>query len=154
MESAIYESATFRCCMQPRNRVGMEFWVELALEMARWHEVWCLTSSSNRSAIEAGLKEQRGIKLHFVYCDESDNEKSWLMHSKWVGDTLLVWARYYAWQWASYQIARKLHEKIHFDLTHHVTIASWRVPKLPLEVRYSSCMGTCGWRAGNPYWLP
>lgn len=113
-----------------------------ALQMARRHEVWCLTSPNNRSAIEAEIKLQRGIKLHFVYCDLPGQETLWWKPSKWGFDTLFAWTRYYAWQWVAYQEARKLHAQIHFDLAHHVTFASWRVPSFL-------------WRLGIPFiWGP
>jgi glycosyltransferase involved in cell wall biosynthesis len=38
------------------------------------------------------------------------------------------WLYYYWWQWVAYRAAKKLHAQIGFDLAHHVTFASWRVP--------------------------
>ena len=40
-----------------------------ALQLARFHEVWVVTRSKNRAAIEAALAREPRPNLHFLYQD-------------------------------------------------------------------------------------
>lgn len=92
-------------------------------EIARYHEVWVLTRPDDgRKTIEAELERQPIPNLHFVYF------------------TLPIWGgfwklgqgafqiHYYLWQVQAYFVACNLHQKIGFDLAHHVTFVKYSTP--------------------------
>lgn len=89
------------------------------LELVKYHKVWILTRESNRSFIEAELAKNPILNTEFIYCDPP----------RWV-----FWTRpgkqlhYYLWQIAAYPVARNLHQKIGFDVVHHVTYVKYWSP--------------------------
>ena len=87
--------------------------------LAGRHEVWVLTRDRNRAAIESagGIP---GATFDYVADPIVDLRRV----------RLLGWANHYAWQMAAYRRATGLHARVGFDLAHHVTFASWRVPSL------------------------
>jgi glycosyltransferase involved in cell wall biosynthesis len=94
----------------------------LAVQMARYHEVWVLTRANNRTVIEAELARKPIENLHFDYFDLP----GWIMKLKKYPGGLFLY--YYFWQVFSYFKARGMHRKVGFDLAHHVTFVMWRAP--------------------------
>ena len=82
-----------------------------------------LTAARNRSSIEgeSGREPGRSPVFHFV---------GELVPARVAGRLGLGWLLYYAWQWQAYRLAAKLHRERPFDISHHVTYGSWRVPSL------------------------
>lgn len=108
-----------------------------ALEIARLgHSVHVITRANNRPAIEAaigagGLPET----LRFHYCDLSPR---WIGLTKtWLQSPYLY---YYFWQKKAADLARALHAELGFDMVHHITFGSVRLP---------SRMG----ELGIPFWF-
>ena len=93
-----------------------------ALQAARWHEVWVLTRSNNRQAIETAMAESPVENLHFVYHDLP----RWASFWKRGGRGLHLY--YLLWQLTALGLARRLRTEIGFDLGHHVTFVSYRFP--------------------------
>jgi len=90
-----------------------------ATSLARDHEICVLTREPNRPFIErAGAVP--GIR--FVYVPETISTQQ--------GPRLLWWTAHYLWQLAAYRRAVALHREVRFDLAHHVTFATWRLPTL------------------------
>ncbi len=90
-----------------------------AQAISRRHETWVLTTPGYREPIEAA----GGIPgVHFVYVRHPLRRLG--------GVPVLGWTPYYLWQLIAYRRARALHREVRFDLCHHVTFASWRVPSL------------------------
>jgi glycosyltransferase involved in cell wall biosynthesis len=87
--------------------------------LARDHDVWVLTRGFNRASIETVGPIPR---VTFVYVAEPAQT---LRRPRPVW-----WARLYAWQILAYRRAVGLHAEVGFDLAHHVTLASWRLPSL------------------------
>ena len=62
------------------------------------------------------------------------------------------WLYYYWWQWKAYRISRQLHAQIGFDLAHHATFCTWRVPSflclLPIPLVWGPVGGggTAPWK--------
>ena len=93
-----------------------------AKALAAHHDIWVLTRANNRPAIEAELGRDPVPNLHFAYYD-LPNWASW-----WKKGGRGVRLYYYLWQVAAYFVARDLHRKIDFDLTHHVTFGMYWTP--------------------------
>ncbi|HEB57143.1 MAG TPA: glycosyltransferase family 1 protein, partial [Gammaproteobacteria bacterium] len=88
------------------------------------HEVWVLTRSIHKQAIEEELKKlgSNAGNLHFIYIDAD-----WFIKAtKWMKGRIYLY--YYLWQFNAKNIAAKLNKKIKFDLVHHVTWVSFRQP--------------------------
>jgi glycosyltransferase involved in cell wall biosynthesis len=94
----------------------------VAKELAKHHNVWVLTRSNNRLAIEAELSNEPTTRLSFIFCDLPH----WVQHLN--RTQRLVQLHYYCWQFIAYLKARKLHCQIRFDLVHHVTYVKYWAP--------------------------
>lgn len=96
-------------------------WAEMLA--AQGHEIWVLTRTSYKDHIEKELV-RLGLagKLHFVYYDHEHIAN--LMH-RMIGKLHLY---YYIWQLGAYYLAKKIHKNEDFDLVHHVTWVSARLP--------------------------
>jgi glycosyltransferase involved in cell wall biosynthesis len=95
-------------------------------QIARYHEVWVITRSKNRGAIEAASANESVLKVHWIYCDVPGAE-FWA----WSGESALYpYHIYILWQIAAYFLARKLHSQVRFDLVHHVTFVNYWLPSL------------------------
>jgi glycosyltransferase involved in cell wall biosynthesis len=98
-----------------------------ALELARHgHEVHLLThGDQHRPAIEA-FRRGPGLPatLTVVYVE-----------MPWFGRgerrmPKLRWLHYCCWQWPAFRVARRLHRQHRFDVVHHITWGTVRVPSL------------------------
>jgi len=93
----------------------------MALAVARHHDVWVLTRANNRKVIEAALPHDSRV-LRFVYYDLPATVRWW---KRAPGGVQLY---YYLWQLGAYFVARRLHRRLHFDIVHHVTFGKYWVP--------------------------
>jgi glycosyltransferase involved in cell wall biosynthesis len=87
-------------------------------QLARFHEIFVLTHSQNRFTIEATLKKEPLLNARFYYL----GLPSFLKFLQSFQGGIQLYA--YFWQIKAYFFARKLHQKIHFDVFHHVTYAN------------------------------
>ena len=87
-------------------------------QIGRFHQVWVLTSASNRPGIEAELQRQAVPNITFVYIELPRWLRPFL--------TFLGGIQFYAylWQIQAYWVARKLHAQVKFDAFHHITYAN------------------------------
>jgi glycosyltransferase involved in cell wall biosynthesis len=90
----------------------------LTRQLARFHDVWVLTATSNRNGIEAELERQPVSNITFHYVDLP----GWLRPLLRFPGGVQLYA--YFWQVWAYFAARKLHQQIKFDLFHHITFAN------------------------------
>ena len=89
----------------------------IAREVANYHEDWVITRpDESQDIIEAELARNPVPNLHFVYF----TLPFWKDSQRW-GHTGGMQLHYYLWQIQAYFVARRLHQKIGFDLMHHVT---------------------------------
>jgi glycosyltransferase involved in cell wall biosynthesis len=96
----------------------------VAREVAKHHEVWLLTRpDESKEAIEAELLLHPIPTLHFVYF----TLPFWQDSLRW-GQSGAIQIHYYLWQIQAYFVARKLHQEIGFDATHHVTFVRYASP--------------------------
>ena len=95
-----------------------------AWEIAKSHEVWVLTRPDDgRESIEAELQRHPNPNLHFVYFTLPVFGSIWRS-----GGAIAFVIHYYFWQVQAFFVARRLHEKIHFDVAHHVTFVRHSSP--------------------------
>ncbi|GJL59310.1 MAG: hypothetical protein NPIRA03_21670 [Nitrospirales bacterium] len=94
----------------------------VALQMAKYHDVWVITRSNNRSSIEAALKRCDQPKPHFLYYDLPKWIRFWKKGGRGVR------AYYYMWQMGILILIRSLHRTMNFELIHHVTFVKFWTP--------------------------
>lgn len=109
------------CCEPDRGSEPGVGW-NIALGLARHHDVWVLTRNSNRATIEAALGGQRPAGLHFVYFDLP----RWLRW--WKRGMRGLQLYYYLWQLGVIGKARALHRRVRFDVAHHLTLGRYWTP--------------------------
>ena len=115
--------SAFAC--EPHRGSEPEVGWKWALHLAQLgHEVWVLTRSDSRSALETEIMRLRENRLHFGYYDMREPIRWWGKHGR--GLSLLV--HYALWQWGAVRAARELHAREGFDRVHHVTFAGVRAP--------------------------
>ena len=106
--------------------------------LATLGDLWLLVSDEHRLGVEKAQSE--GLvpaNMHFTFVGEHRPASENRLVAR--GQS---WLRYMAFTKAIFPIARELHEKNRFDLSHHVTYSTWRVAS-PL------------WRLGVPFiWGP
>ena len=91
-------------------------------QIARLAEVWVITRSNNREAIEKALAEDPLPNVHWVYFDLPRWARFWKKGQRGVH------LYYYLWQIGIYFLARRLHRQVGFDLIHHVTFVNYWLP--------------------------
>jgi len=120
----------------------------LARELAQHHDVWVLTRSNNRPALEAELERHPVPGLEIVYYDLPYLLRWW--HKGMRG----VQVHYYLWQLGAYWAVRQLHQQRSFDLVHHVTYVKYWSPSflalLPLPFFWGPVGG--GESAPQGFW--
>lgn len=106
--------------------------------LAKDHDLWVLTSGRNRPDFDRAQAE--GLVPANVRFSYTSRFRAWppnLMRAR-----LQDWIEYRHYSQDIVALARTLHQSVHFDLAHHVTMATWRVSS-PL------------WRLGIPLvWGP
>ncbi|MGA9450580.1 MAG: glycosyltransferase family 4 protein [Verrucomicrobiia bacterium] len=106
--------------------------------LAKDHDLWVLTSGRNRPDFDRALAE--GLvpsNIRLTYANRFSEWPRNRMKAK-----LQNWTEYRDYSQDALALARTLHQSVHFDLVHHVTIATWRISS-PL------------WRLGIPFvWGP
>ena len=96
----------------------------IAREAAKYHEVWVLTRpDESQDIINAELARNPIPNLHFVYF----TLPFWQDSRCW-GQSGGMQLHYYLWQIQAYFVARRLHQKIDFDVMHHVTFVKYSSP--------------------------
>jgi glycosyltransferase involved in cell wall biosynthesis len=111
----------------------------LVRQLARFHDVWALTATSNRAGIEAELQRQPVSNLRFHYVDL----RGWARPLLRFPGGLQLYA--YIWQLRVYFAARKLHRELNFDAFHHVTFANdWMASFIGALLPVPFLRGPCG----------
>ena len=116
-----------------------------ALQAAKDHEVWVLTRRSNREPIERELSTHPVSGLHFIYYDLPGLIR-WLKRRLPYGTQLY----YLAWQIAAWRIAAAAHDRIAFDLSHHVTFVSCLFPSFLSRLRVPLVWGPVAGADASP----
>ncbi len=111
-----------------------------AREMARRHEVWVITRPGELherrqdELIAEELAANPVPSLHFIFYDLP----------AWMQRLFGIQICSYLWQLGLYRVARKAHEKIGFDLAHHVSWVRYYTPSLLVFLRIPFVWGPIG----------
>src|SRR5262245_44614522 len=90
-----------------------------AVELSRSHDVWVVTKTRHREAIEQELAKRPNGRVHFVYYDVP-------FALRWAGrHTSLAQLHYYLWQYGVYSVARRLCRELSFHAACHVTFGRY-----------------------------
>lgn len=102
----------------PNDHSGLNWqWLQ---QLAREHDLWVITRSKDREYVEQN-NDPEMASVSWIYYDVP----RWLSSSGTVSG--------YLWQLGAYRIARRLHRKVQFNLTHHViSLCHWMPSFLPL----------------------
>lgn len=101
----------------------------VATEIARRHETWVLTSSENEEAIRRAVPE--GVTAgtpKFIFLEPFGWTLDLPTRRRQI--PLIANVHYYAWQAIAYMNARSLHDRVGFDIVHHVTFVRYYSPSL------------------------
>lgn len=90
----------------------------VVMQIAKNHQCWVLVNSYYQNSIEKNKSQLNEQNVKFVYVDVK--KPSGLMH----------YFYYIAWQIKAFFVAKKLCQKIDFDLVHHVTYQNSWLPSL------------------------
>jgi glycosyltransferase involved in cell wall biosynthesis len=116
--------------------------------LAQDHDVWVLTSSRNESDLQEAQSE--GLvsqNAHFIFL--GGPFKPWPAN-QWIA-RLQSWQEYWAFSILSLSKARELHQRIAFDLVHHVTIATWRISSSLWKLKIPFVFGPVGGAEQFPF---
>lgn len=116
-----------------------------ATALSKGHEVHVLTSTSERQAVERALATDAYPGLSFTYFG-----KDAPYHENRLVARLQSWARYLTWTQQSLEISRTLTAQQSFDIAHHVTYSSWRVPSPLWQLDTPFVWGPVGGAAEYP----
>ncbi|RMD67367.1 glycosyltransferase [Candidatus Parcubacteria bacterium] len=113
--------SAYACEPQKGSEPGVGWnWVRQIARFA--DDVWVLTRTNNRNAIEKALKEAPLPNVHWVYFDLPSWARFWKKGQRGVH------LYYYLWQIGIFFEARRLHQRFGFDLMHHVTFVNYWMP--------------------------
>jgi glycosyltransferase involved in cell wall biosynthesis len=126
----------------------------VATQVARHHETWVLTSSENEDAIRgAKLEGTTAGKPNFIFVEPF----GWTpdLPTRRRAIPLAANMHYYAWQAIAFARARSLHERLRFDLVHHVTFGRYYSPSFLSLLSPPFIWGPVGGgeSAPLPFWL-
>jgi glycosyltransferase involved in cell wall biosynthesis len=93
-----------------------------ARELASIAEVWVLTRTARRAAIERWEEQHGRVGVHWVYHDPSAITERM---ARRLGGVHLF---YHVWQRTALPVARRLHVEVGFDIVHHLTMNAFREP--------------------------
>jgi glycosyltransferase involved in cell wall biosynthesis len=109
------------------------------------HDVWVVTHGMHRPGIEAELRRRPVPNLHFFYY-QLPKLGRWRLTP---GGQLY----YYLWQLRIYPLVRRLHETVHFDVTHHATYVKYWQPSLLSRLPVPFVWGPVGGGESFPWAL-
>jgi glycosyltransferase involved in cell wall biosynthesis len=95
---------------------------KMPVAMSRLSEVWVITRSNNRAAIEQELARRPIPGLHFRYVDLPGWARWWKRRQRGIQ------IYYYLWQIAAYLAARRLVREIDVDVVQHLTFVKYWTP--------------------------
>jgi glycosyltransferase involved in cell wall biosynthesis len=102
-----------------------------AYELVRaGHDVWVLTSTNGRKAIDAFLAATPMPRLSIIYIERPRLPA--------LTEPFRPLLQNFQWQWRALDVARQLEKKVDFDIVHHISFASLH-------------LGSHLWRLGKPF---
>lgn len=120
----------------------------VAKALSKNHDIHVLTSESEREAVELALAKDRYPNLSFTFFGTNAP-----YHENRLIARIQSWARYLDWTKQSLDIASALIAQKPFDVAHHVTYSSWRVPSPLWRLNLPFVWGPVGGAATYPLHL-
>lgn len=114
-------------------------------EIAKHNEVWVITRTNNRDAIERYLAEKPNENFHFVYVDVDG------LIGKYKKGQRGIQVYYYFWQKQAYKKAKELMNDIEFDIVHHLTFGAFTQPTFMYKLGIPFIWGPLGGGEKLPY---
>jgi hypothetical protein len=93
-----------------------------AKQIARFHEVWVITRTNNKTVIDKEMQKNPTPNLNFYYADLPKWMRFWKKGNRG------LYLYYYLWQVMAYRVVKKLHKEKKFDLAHHITFGNILLP--------------------------
>jgi glycosyltransferase involved in cell wall biosynthesis len=131
-------------CFPERGSESGVGW-KAAAALSKDHTVHVLTSKGEHEGVERALATGAYPNLSFTFFG-SDAP----YHENRLIARLQSWKRYVDWTRRSFEIARKLSTQQCFDLAHHVTYSSWRIPSPLWQLDLPFVWGPVGGTAEYP----
>ena len=119
-----------------------------ATALSKRHHVHVLTWEGERKGIQEALATGAYPNLSFTYLG-----KDATCHKNRLVARIQSWNHYVAWTRQSLEVARRLAATRKFDVAHHVTYSSWRVPSPLWQLDLPFVWGPVGGAAEFPYSL-
>src|SRR5436190_9673741 len=118
-----------------------------ALEAARYCDTWVLCEErSSAPPIRAYLEKHGpipGLRFEFVL------KPTWM---RWLGHLPgLAYLGYNLWHQSAFQVARRLHARVGFDLVHQVTFCGYREPSYLWQLGVPFVWGPVGGTQNYPW---
>lgn len=115
--------------------------------IVKYHDLWVITAESGKGDIEEAIARQPALyrNVHFHYIPRVRRlkmEKFWPPSYHWT---------YKLWQKAAYKMGCELHEKICFDLVHHLTYVGFREPGYLWKLDIPFVWGPIGGLENTPW---
>jgi glycosyltransferase involved in cell wall biosynthesis len=113
--------------------------------LASEHDVWVITRTSDREYIEQQLDHDHEMtSISWIYYDLP----RWTRFGR--RQSLRTYIHDYLWQIGAYQIARRLHRKVQFNLAHHALSVCFWVPSLLPMLKIPFIWGPVSGGNGGP----
>lgn len=116
-----------------------------AIVLSKEHTVHILASAMERDAVERVLSTGSYPNVSFTFFGTDAP-----YHQNRLLARLQGWKRYLSWIGESLEVARKITTKQRYDLAHHVTYSSWRVPSPLWQLGIPLVWGPVGGAAEYP----
>jgi len=134
------------CCPDRGSESGVGW--KAAAALSKEHTVHVLTSKGEQEDAELALATGAYPNLSFTYFGTDAP-----YHENRLIARLQSWQRYVDWTRQSLEIARTLAAQRRFDLAHHVTYSSWRIPSPLWQLDLPFVWGPVGGAAVYPLHL-
>lgn len=106
--------------------------------LARHHQVWALVRACHRPAIQAMSAPDGTVNgVNFVFYDGSYPDDGFK-------PGYAAELRYHRWQQGLYEVAKPIHDRVGFDLVHHVTYVRYWTPSTLWRLNLPMVFGPVG----------
>jgi len=146
--------SAFACNPHSGSEEGVGWgWVKA---LAEYHDLWIITADFHRTTIEKAIQDApksfSHLKFYFVSPKpwHFSPTKSWQFIEKSIFKPIMNCA-YRVWQRDAFQVAKKLHREIKFDITHQITYVGFRFPGHLWKLNLPFVWGPVGGLENTPW---
>src|SRR6266550_4751095 len=131
----------------PRQGSEPGFTWNWALQLSRQHQVWVLAHPHDQDAVERFLADHQNTNLKFHWVAVPRSLDPWDSRGADRGLRL----HYLLWLRSAYKKAIELHQRIGFDIVHHVSYGSLSAPPPVWKIPAPFIWGPIGWAQQSPF---